>query len=420
MFTIKENRRLTTEVAVVGGGTAGVFAAISAARAGAKTLLIEKNSMLGGTLTTAAVNFPGLFFAWGKQIINGPCWEAIQRTIALGGGTMPRIQYKPERHWQEQIRLNRFVYCYVITEMCREAGVTVLTNAMISAAEETEDGMHLLVTEKGGLLQVDTKIAIDTTGDGNLVMMMGFPCEKSPVQQPATLHNHISGYDPEAIRQEDVDSAVRCWNDAHPDTPMDAGQLLHFLREGWVNNHTVCLNAETSIGKTAVEASALRNLMDYYQVMRTIPGGENLQVDFIAEETGIRESVRIIGEATVTAEDYLKGICYPDAVCYAFYPIDLHVASGIEQTFLAEGVVPTIPYGALVPKGARRLLCAGRCASSDTYANSAIRVQAPCMAMGQAAGCAAALAARSGSPVYPPELPKLRSALRAIGGIVPK
>ena len=420
MYISEPDRQLSTDVVVVGGGTAGVFAAIAAARTGAKTLLIEKNSMLGGTMTTAFVNYPGLFFAWGKQMIDGPCWEAIQRTIALGGGTMPRIQYKPERHWQEQIRLNRFVYCDVITEMCREAGVTVLTNAMISVGEETESGIRLLVTDKSGLLRVAAKAAVDATGDANLVGMMGYSCEKSPVQQPATLQNHISGYDPNAIRQEDVDSAVRLWNDAHPDTPMDAGQLLHFLREGWVNNHTVCLDAETSFGKTAVEASALRNLMDYYQVMRTIPGAENLQVDFIAEETGIRESVRIIGEATVTAEDYLKGICYPDAVCYAFYPIDLHVANGIEQTFLEEDVVPTIPYGALVPKGARHLLCAGRCVSSDTYANSAIRVQAPCMAMGQAAGCAAALAAHSGSPVYPQELPKLRSALQAIGGIVPE
>lgn len=111
-----------TDVVVVGGGTAGVFAAISAARTGAKTILIEKNSMLGGTITAAAVNFPGLFFAWGNQIIDGPCWEAIERTIELGGARMPKISCQPVNHWEEQILLNRFVYTYVLNEMCREGG----------------------------------------------------------------------------------------------------------------------------------------------------------------------------------------------------------------------------------------------------------------------------------------------------------
>lgn len=90
------------DVAVIGGGTAGVFAAISAARTGAQTLLVEKNSMLGGTVTVAKVDFPGLFFAWGKQIIDGPCREAIKRAEALGGAKIPEVSYKPKKHWQCQ------------------------------------------------------------------------------------------------------------------------------------------------------------------------------------------------------------------------------------------------------------------------------------------------------------------------------
>ena len=76
-------------VAVIGGGTAGVFAAICAARTGAKTVLVEKNSMLGGTLTVAGVNFPGLFYAWQKQIVAGPCWDAILECVKLGGAKLP-------------------------------------------------------------------------------------------------------------------------------------------------------------------------------------------------------------------------------------------------------------------------------------------------------------------------------------------
>jgi hypothetical protein len=105
----------------------------------------------------------------------------------------------------------------------------------------------------------------------------------------------------------------------------------------------------------------------------------------------VRETVRIVGEYTVTAEEYVRAEKYEDAICNAFYPVDLHVEHGIEQVFLADGLVPSVPYRALIPKGSKRLLVAGRCISSDTYANSALRVQAPCMAMGQAAGVAAAM-----------------------------
>ena len=90
---------LSADVVVIGGGTAGVFAAISAARNGNKTILVEKNSMLGGTMTAAGVNYPGLFFAWGKQIIGGPCWESIERTVALGGAVLPSISFHPKHHW---------------------------------------------------------------------------------------------------------------------------------------------------------------------------------------------------------------------------------------------------------------------------------------------------------------------------------
>lgn len=83
--------KIKTDVLVIGGGTSGVFAAIAAARCGARVLAAEKNGILGGTVTVAGVNFPGLFFAWGKQIIAGPCFEAIERTVKLGGAVMPEI-----------------------------------------------------------------------------------------------------------------------------------------------------------------------------------------------------------------------------------------------------------------------------------------------------------------------------------------
>mgnify|MGYP000498984597 FL=1 len=115
--------KLRTDVVVVGGGTAGCFAAIAAAKAGAKTILVEKKGILGGTITAAAVNFPGLFFAWGKQIIAGPCWESILRAQSIGAAVIPEISRRPQAHWHEQILLNIFSYTQILDELCLESGV---------------------------------------------------------------------------------------------------------------------------------------------------------------------------------------------------------------------------------------------------------------------------------------------------------
>ena len=113
--------------------------------------------------------------------------------------------------------------------------------------------------------------------------------------------------------------------------------------------------------------------------MRKQPGLEKLRVESIASECGVRETATIVGKKTVTVEDYVSGVVWADAVCYAFYPIDVHQAeqSGLDCRPLREGVVPTIPRGALLPAGSRNFLVAGRCLSSDRLANSALRVQAP-------------------------------------------
>ena len=416
MLELCVEKTIQTDVVVVGGGTAGVFAAIAAARCGAKTVLIEKNSTLGGTMTVANVNFPGLFYAWGKQIIDGPCWEAIQRTAALGGAVIPPIQFRPKNHFDEQITLNRFAYTAVLWEMLHEAGVTVITSAMVSCAAETERGVCLLVTAKEGLLQLDAKVAVDTTGDANLTQILGYPVEKSSTQQPATLQNHISGYDPAAV---DPDALKKAFSEEDFAPYITADKLLHWLHRGRINVHVPCKDADTSAGKTKVEQDAYALLLKILRFYRRLPGLENLTVDFVAQETGIRESNRIVGEEMVLAEDYITGKAYPDAVCYAFYPIDLHVMDGIRQKFFDENIVGQIPYGALIPKNARHLLVAGRCIASDTDANSAIRVQAPCMATGQAAGCAAAVCARESLPVKDLPFSLLREKLEAIGAIVP-
>ncbi|MDP6044213.1 MAG: FAD-dependent oxidoreductase, partial [Phycisphaerae bacterium] len=136
-------------------------------------------------------------------------------------------------------------------------------------------------------------------------------------------------------------------------------------------------------------------------------------------ETAHRESYRIRGETLITVDDYTSGRVFEDAISYAFYPVDLHTRSGVRPKPLTRGKVPTVPISALVPKASSNIIVAGRCVSSDRLANSGLRVQASCMAMGQAAGASAALAAqRKTTPLKLP-LKDIRGLLSKHGAIVP-
>lgn len=409
------------DVAVIGGGTSGVFAAISAARSSASVVLIEKNAVLGGTMTVAGVNFPGLFYAWGEKIIGGAAYESIERARELGGAVIPKISYKPERHWQEQILLNKFIYTTVLFDMCIEAGVSVICNSMISDAIDDKDGLSLVCTDKSGLFLLKVKRAVDATADAALATLLGYPTRKSETLQPATLQNHISGY---TLSEDVVPRLLEEIEEKRKTNPVPtyitAEKIVYFLRKGVLEIHTPVYDAETSEGKTDTDMRAHENAISVLKLIRSLKGFENTTVDYSAGETGIRETRRIVGEHVITAEEYLKGKFYEDSVCYAFYPIDKHVLTGIEKTYLKDGIIPKIPYRALIPKGSDKLLVAGRCISSDTDANSAIRVEAVCMATGEVAGCAAALSAKSEESVRTLEIDTLKSSLRTLGTIVPE
>lgn len=414
-------KEIQTDVVVLGGGTAGCFAAISAAQNGAETLLIEKNGILGGTMTAGRVNFPGLFFAWGKQIISGPCWDAVLRCERRGGAKIPPVAYRPQNHWEEQILLDIFTYACVLDEICTESGVKLLLHAMAAQVKEKDDCTEVTAAAKDGLFKVKAQVLIDATGDADGVRLAGYKCIKSPVLQPATLINDIAGYDIRAVDREAFEEYVQKAEEQGRLFAEDTqgGSLYHQLNSGRISMHIPCKNAETSGGKTELEISARRTLARMIGCLREFRGLEKIFVSSCAVECGVRETCRIVGEDTVTAEDYLAGRLYENALCYCFYPIDLHQPTGIKQIFLKEGVVPTLPYGAMIPKNAKHILAAGRCISSDTDANSAVRVQAPCMACGQAAGAAAAIAAKQKLPVKEVPAEKIRQALTGIGAIVP-
>jgi hypothetical protein len=384
--------------------------------------------MPGGTVTVAGINFPGLFHAWTRQIIAGIGWELVTRCVAESGDTLPDFaRQQAKEHWKEQVRVDVALYAALCEEALLEAGVELLYHTMVARVEEQASRKEVVLCTKSGLRSVQTRTLIDCTGDANVVAIAGYPVNRPAEPQPATLVCRLSGYDAASLDwaalQAAYDRAVQRGELTYTDTGWDTARLTGkwVLNYGGSSNHIHGINAYDSEGKTRLEIAARRALLRAYRFLRRQPGLEHLRVDSVAAECGVRETAVIVGKKTVTLEDYVSGKVWEDAVCYAFYPIDLHQAerAGLDCRPLEQGVVPTIPRGALLPAESANLLVAGRCLSSDRLANSALRVQASCMAMGQAAGAMAALAADSDVEVEALPMTAVRALLRDHGAIVP-
>ena len=373
----------TTDVVVVGGGTAGTIAAIQAARAGAKTVLIERGGQLGGTTTTGGVSFPGLFDAWGKQIIAGIGWELVKQAVELDNGTLPDFSKIPARHWQNQVQINQFVYALIAEEECVKAGVTIAYYESPMSVEKTPARWMIESVGPGTHRHLKCKQIIDCTGGASVVGMLNLPRLREKETQPGSLLYKLGGV-----------------------APIGRGQLDRLYVHGADSSTSATLTKANMDGRK----SLLKKLRSQKNKARLV---------HMQPETAHRESYRIQGETVVTVDDYTSGRMFEDAVCYAFYPVDLHTRGGVKPKPLARGKVPTVPLSALVPKASRNIIVAGRSVSSDRLANSGLRVQATCMAMGQAAGAAAALAAQHKTTPLKLPLEDIRRLLSKHGAIIP-
>lgn len=412
------------DIVIVGGGTAGVVAAIQAARAGAASLLVEKEGVLGGTMIAAAVNAPASFMAWDRQVIAGIGWELVRRTLEETGHGVSEALVAKSPAGIRHVTIDRAVFAALADEAVLTAGATLLLHTMLASARLDGDAWRLELCTKTGLLPVEARVLIDCTGDANAVTLAGLEVERPAALQPGTLVMQFDGYDPAkldfAAIQAAFDKEVAHGRLNRGDTGWHNGSVEPLLRwRGGNCVHVHGIDGRTSEGKTAAEVEARRVLLRLVRFFRAQPGLGDFHVTFFATECGIRETVTIRGRATITAADYESGRMWDDAICYSHYAIDMHEEHGLTYRALKPGTHPTLPYGALVPAGSRRLLAAGRCISGDREAYSAYRVAATCMAVGQAAGAAAALACRLNCDVADVPLGELRSLLAEHGAIVP-
>nr|MBP6603302.1 FAD-dependent oxidoreductase [Verrucomicrobiales bacterium] len=339
-------------------------------------------SQLGGTMTTGGVAFPGLFDAWGKQVIAGIGWELVKESVELDQGEFPNFAKVPQRHWQNQVFTNQFLYAILCEEKCAAAGVEIAFYEFPQSVIRAEEGWQVDCVGFGTKRRILCRQIVDCTGGAEVVGMLGFPRFREEERQP--------------------------------------GSFLYMLGQhhepGREQIHRIYVHgADSTNSRTATQA----NLAGRKTILEKVRQ-EKKRLMHLQPETGFRESYRIEGETVVSVNDYTSGRFFDDAISYAFYPVDLHTRAGVKPEPLKPGVTPTIPLRALIPKGSRDLIVAGRCVSSDRLANSGLRVQAACMGMGQAAGVAAALASKAGSTPLEVPLDEIRQKLREHGQIVPE
>lgn len=407
----------TYDVVVVGGGPAGIGAALSAARLGAHTALLERDSRIGGTTVQAQVTQMGLFYAWRRQIIAGPGWEMVVRAVKEAHDTLPDFSRQEPDKWMEScVNVDPVVYSRVAQETLREAGVDLFLNTEVTAVEQTTEGWKVGPVEGRQL--------VDATGNATVAALAGAERIQSPedIRQPGSfffwLNTQGMEFDTNAViqaHQKAIAEGELLPTDVYVGMPF-------FIRKGggsgcyvpMADNSTAEARAETN--RRGVEA---RNRVLAF--IRRQKGLENAEVVSSATDVGVRETYRVVGEKTITEEEYLSGTVADDALSWSYWMVDEHKAgtSGARLVFHEKDRVGSVPLGAMLPKGVRHMLVAGRAVSSDHGANSALRVQASCMGMGQAAGVVAALAAFNGTDPREVSLDSVRQRLTSIGHIVP-
>ena len=419
-----------TDVFVAGGGLAGVVAAITAARNGAMVVLAEREGCLGGMATIGLVNPFMPYCVWVgswkqdlAQPVNAGWFTELLAALEAEGGLGEGRQTFDE----EVLKL-------VLDRMCREAGVRVLFHTVLTdVVREGDEIQSATLFGKSGRMTVRACCFIDATGDADLTAMAGCAVEVGRRGdgkcQPMTLCFRISGIDlTQFDRNRDGESLNQLYKSFREKglikNPREDVLIFSHMAQGVLH-----FNSTRVLGKSATDAWALseaemegrEQAFELHRFLReNIPGFENSRVLMTANHIGIRESRRIVGEIQVTGEDLLACRQFPDAIARGNYPMDIHNPDGT-GTSLSEipyGHWYTLPFRALVPKGMKNLVIAGKPISATHEAHSSTRVMPICANVGEAAGAAAALCVREQLPLQQLPVEALQAILRNNGGLL--
>jgi hypothetical protein len=438
MKTISEARRDTPvygefEVVVVGGGPAGIAAAVAAGRAGRSTLLIERYGFLGGAGTAAGLStFCGLHanvHGEHRRVIRGVCDDVIERLERRKALREPHLSV------QKRIQAQAYdisAYKIVADELVLEAKAKLMFHAFaVGAVKSADDAIEAIIVEtKSGRRAVRGRMFIDCSGDGDLAAWAGAPYEvgdgKGNMLYPSTMYR-ISGVDP-AKAGEAWDRIPRLMEEAERSgrrfprrkpivrpqpNPIEWRANLTQIR----NPDGTAVSGIDADQLTYGEIEGRRQCWDTFEFIRgSAPGFERAYIVEIAPQIGIRETRRVRGEYMLSEDDVLDCADFADAIGVNGWPVEAHVAGDVQFVFARQKRgFNQLPYRMIVPQKIDNLFVAGRCASMTHGGQSAARVSGPCFVMGQAAGTAAHLALQSGVAPRRLDVGKLQKSLERDG-----
>lgn len=418
------------DVVVIGGGAAGICAAIAAARNGADTLLVEQRGFLGGA-ATYGLPLLGFHDFQDQQIVKGIAQEIVDELIALGGctGHIPT----PETHHPTYCLIDPEAMKYVALKLVTEAGAERLLHTFAVDVVVQNDVLRgVVVASKSGIQQVRSKIVVDASGDADIAARAGVPCEKGDpetgLMQAMTLEFRMGNVDLDAVIGHINEGLVMTtWpGEERPRLLRAQGDFTPWAeavkREGlfddprhkiWVNSFRpgeVNINTTRIVGYDGSDAWDLsraeiegrEQMMAVVRFLQKyVPGFESSYLISSASQIGVRETRRIVGKYTLTEDDVISGRRFDDGVACGAYPIDIHDPTGERWLvrYVKDGGYYQIPYRCTLPCDIGGILVAGRCISTTHGAQGSTRVMATCMAVGHAVGLAAAMAAaRDGLP----------------------
>lgn len=378
------------DVIVAGGGPAGIGAAIAAARNGMKTLVVERYGCLGGIWTAGLVN--PFFDTEHKGGLVKELVDSLRNDDAWGGWNGICFDY-------ETIKVT-------LDDMVVDAGADILLQSYISGTiVESNVVKGIIVENKSGRQAYTAKVVIDCSGDGDVAAMAGaeyeFGRKEDGQIQPMTLMYKLGNiYFPQQTPSDVYNLMQRAVKDNNleytpsykfpyiltlPDQKSAAVQMVHINGASALNVNDI----------TQAYLKARKEVMEAFKVLKGyVPQFKDITLEQTAMQMGVREARRITGEYVLTLEDMLEGRRFEDGITICGFPVDIHAPDGKEQ--VVSHVQPYhIPYRSLVPLKLEGLLVAGRCISGTHEAHASYRVTGNCMAMGEAAGTAAAIAVRS-------------------------
>lgn len=417
------------DVAVCGGGPAGFIAAISAARNGAKTILIERYGFLGGMATLSHVSPITTFSKKGERIIGGIPLEFAKEMEKLNGAD---TSYQSGR-----VPFDTEIYKLVAQRMTLNSGVTLLLHSYVSGCTLDNNRLDtVIVHNKSGEQRIKARYFIDCTGDADLAHMAGFPCRTGgdgEELQPMTLWFRLGGVDTDKLENMEMRfEHIRSVNTrireklialgAEKEIPKFGGPwILTTLRKGeaTINMSRFAGDGTDALSITHAECVLREDVFKLVDLLVAyFPEFKNAYIMDTGTQVGVRETRRIEGLYEMTVDDILNAKDFPDTVAKGGHHIDIHKADSRAQDLRRVEEAYNIPYRSMIPKSSDNLLVAGRSISVSRDAFASVRVQATCMALGQASGTASALCCQKGLPVHELDGSELKSILKDQGAIV--